>query len=130
MLAFSDRAAQSQPYNGPLLVRYPFRAEALPRNCSLVLEQPEMYASIRVNGRELRFGQGEETPGKNTGTTSKKTPGDVSDGEPAGFYLDRAFRTAEITPLLKKEITRLCWPLISGALCPAATMPMNGTVPK
>ena len=31
---------------------------------------------------------------------------------------------------LKKEITRLCWPLISGALCPAATMPMNGTVPK
>jgi len=102
VLAFSDRAAQSQPYNGPLLVRYPFRAEALPRNCSLVLEQPEMYASIRVNGRELRFGQGEETPGKNTGTTSKKTPGDVSDGEPAGFYLDRAFRTAEITPLLKK----------------------------
>ncbi|MFQ8805265.1 MAG: hypothetical protein ACLR8Y_09460 [Alistipes indistinctus] len=51
VLAFSDLAAQSQPYNGPLLVRYPFRAEALPRNCSLVLEQ----------ARNVRFHPGQRS---------------------------------------------------------------------
>lgn len=61
-------------YDGPMLLRYSFKVEALPLNCSLVVEQPWIYKSISLNGSELRFGE--------------------------DWYTDRYFRTADVSGLL------------------------------
>ncbi len=75
VLAFYERTAR-KPYNGPLMLKFEIKADVLPKNCSLVLEQPGMYKSILVNGQEVKF-------------TGNK------------FYVDATFKTQDITSLLK-----------------------------
>lgn len=77
VLAFYSRTAVSQPYNGPLQLKYEVDIDDLPAACSLAMEQPHMYESITVNGQPVKF---------------------TSDG----FYVDASFRTQPITSLLKK----------------------------
>lgn len=76
VLAFSDRAAQCKPYNGPLQLRYRVQVDEVPRDASLVVEQPEMYTSIRVNGTEVDFGGSD-------------------------FWIDRSFRRQAVGSLLR-----------------------------
>ncbi len=64
-------------YNGPLLLSYDVQIDELPDECNLVLEQPEMYKSIKVNGQEVKF-------------SSNK------------FYIDFSFRMTSAARLLKK----------------------------
>lgn len=66
-------------YNGPLMLLFEFKADYIPSACNLVLEQPEMYSVIEVNGKSVKF-----------------------DGK--SFYRDIAFRTAVISGLLKTGI--------------------------
>jgi hypothetical protein len=63
-------------FNGNLVLLYDFKADTIPSLCKLVLEQPEMYSKIEVNGRQVKFN------GKS-------------------FYRDIAFKTADISGLLK-----------------------------
>lgn len=77
VLAFYSRTAVSEPYDGPLQLKYRIDVDELPAACSLAMEQPRMYESIAVNGRKVEF---------------------TDDG----FYVDASFRTRDITPLLKK----------------------------
>ena len=70
---FNDGAAH---YDGPMLLRYTFETQVLPPDCSLVVEQPWMYREIMVNGQPARFGD--------------------------AWFVDRYFRTADITPYLKE----------------------------
>lgn len=76
VLAFYERSAR-RPYNGPLLLKFEIQVDELPETCSLVMEQPEMYKNIRINGKDVRFTE-------------------------TGFYVDATFRTQNISTLLKK----------------------------
>ena len=76
VLAFYDRSAR-KGYNGPLRFKFEIQIDELPENCSLVLEQPEMYNNIQVNGKDVKY----------TGT---------------GYYVDATFKTQPIASLLKK----------------------------
>lgn len=42
-------------YNGPLILAYDFNVDAIPSLCNLVLEQPEMYSKIEINGQRMNF---------------------------------------------------------------------------
>ena len=66
-------------FNGPLVLLFDFKADTIPSACNLVLEQPEMYSGIEVNGRPVKF-----------------------DGK--SFYRDISFKTADISGLLKTGI--------------------------
>ena len=76
VLALYDRFAQSVPYNGPLQLKYELEIADVPAACNLVVEQPEMYTSITVNGKKVTF-----------------------DGK--DYYTDSTFRTTDINGLLK-----------------------------
>ena len=76
VLAFYERSARRR-FNGLLLMKFDIQIDELPENCSLVMEQPEMYKSIQVNGKEVKYTE-------------------------TGFYLDATFRKQQITSLLKK----------------------------
>ena len=45
----------AQNYNGPLKLRYEADVKAIPTKTNLVVEQPEIYKSIKVNGRDIAF---------------------------------------------------------------------------
>ncbi len=62
-------------YNGSLILAFDFNADTIFRDCNLVLEQPEMYSGIEVNGKRVMF-----------------------DGN--SFYRDIAFKTTGIGDLL------------------------------
>ncbi|HAM11017.1 MAG: hypothetical protein A2X05_05425 [Bacteroidetes bacterium GWE2_41_25] len=64
-------------YNGPLILSYDFRVESVPSSCRLVLEQPEMYTKIEINGQRVNF-----------------------DGK--AFYRDISFKSAPADNMLKK----------------------------
>jgi len=55
VLAIYDRFAQSTPYNGPLQLKFEPEIADVPAACKLVVEQPEMYTSIAVNGKKVSF---------------------------------------------------------------------------
>jgi hypothetical protein len=76
VLAFYERSAQ-RPYKGPLMLKFEVQVDELPENCSLVMEQPEMYTTIQLNGKEVKYTE-------------------------TGFYIDAAFKTQSVLPLLKK----------------------------
>ncbi|MEK6794672.1 MAG: glycosyl hydrolase [Spirochaetota bacterium] len=46
-----------QVYNGTLMLAFDVAVETTPKNCALVIEQPEMYTSITVNGSTVAFGK-------------------------------------------------------------------------
>lgn len=64
-------------YYGNLTLRYSIEIKDNPSNCKFVLEQPEMYNSIKVNGKPYTF---------NTN----------------GFFVDHTFKTSDISGQLKK----------------------------
>lgn len=75
VLAIHDRFALGTPYHGKLLLKYAADIRDLPVSCRLVVEQPEMYFSIKINGQQVSF----------AGSAS---------------YLDASFRSQDITGLL------------------------------
>ncbi len=76
VLAFYDRCAQKAAYNGELKLKFEPEVTDVPLSCKLVVEQPEMYDSIAVNGKPVDF-------------------------KGSGFYRDIVFRAADINGLLK-----------------------------
>lgn len=76
VLALHDRFALSKPYNGELRLKYEAEVADVPKNCRLVVEQPEMYASITVNGTTVAF-------------------------KDDAFYKDSALRSQDISGLLR-----------------------------
>ena len=66
-------------FNGPLILRFDFAADTIPSACNLVLEQPEMYSRIELNGKPVVF-------------DSKM------------FYRDISFRCAEISGLVERGV--------------------------
>ncbi|MEN6497023.1 MAG: glycosyl hydrolase [Thermoguttaceae bacterium] len=55
VLAIYDRFAQSTPYKGELKLKFEPEITDVPSACKLVVEQPEMYTSITVNGKQVVF---------------------------------------------------------------------------
>lgn len=66
-----------QKYYGDLIINYEVRVDDIPASCKLVLEQPKMYKSIKINGKNFQF-------------------------KADGFYIDHTFKTADISEILKK----------------------------
>jgi hypothetical protein len=64
-------------FNGPLILAFDLSVESVPSSCNLVLEQPEMYSKIEINGKSVKF-----------------------DGK--AFYRDMSFKSAPAVGLLKK----------------------------
>ena len=69
----------SEQYRGPLILLFDFIAEAVPSSCNLVLEQPEMFSKIEINGQLVN----------DYGKT---------------FYRDMSFKSAPVGNLLKKGV--------------------------
>jgi hypothetical protein len=76
VLGLHERFTRDQ-YNGPLALDFEFNVVTEPKSCSLVLEQPEMYKGIEVNGSTVAL-----------------------DGK--SFYRDHSFISSSVTGLLKK----------------------------
>ena len=55
VLAIYKRFEQDLDYDGPLQLRFTFDVQTLPARCSLAVEQPWMYKSITVNGKDAVF---------------------------------------------------------------------------
>ncbi|QMV43982.1 glycosyl hydrolase family 2 protein [Cohnella cholangitidis] len=66
-------------YTGSLLLEYEFDIQHMPRHCAVVIEQPELFKSITVNGMPYEFAD-------------------------AGPYVDNAFRTSDIVSFLHPGI--------------------------
>ena len=67
----------TKQFNGPLILSFDFNAESVPASCNLVLEQPEMYSNIEINGQKVIF--------------NGKT-----------FYRDMSFKSGPADNMLKK----------------------------
>jgi len=67
----------SQKYKGNLQLRYVVQVDEIPMNCRLVLEQPNLFKTLKINGEPYTF----------------KTD---------GFYTDHQFKTSKINGRLKK----------------------------
>lgn len=74
VIAIFSRLSEHK-YKGPLTLRYPVLIEEIPSRCRLVLEQPGLFHSLKINGREFTFS------------------GD-------GHFIDHQFISADITPFL------------------------------
>jgi hypothetical protein len=75
VLALYDRCAQSKPYNGQLKLKFEPHVTDVPASCKLVVEQPEMYSAVTVNGKPVSFAD-------------------------SGYYRDIVFRAQDINGLL------------------------------
>jgi hypothetical protein len=71
-----------QPYQGDLVLRYEWMAVDMPENLQLVVEQPAMYKSIRLNGVDLSFS-----------------------GE--GYFVDRSFLTAPVPEGMRPGLNQI-----------------------
>lgn len=58
VLGIHERLTKSR-YNGPLVLIFDFKTDFLPSTCNLVLEQPEMYSKIEINGKSVKFNSDE-----------------------------------------------------------------------
>lgn len=66
-----------QSYSGPLFLSFEFEAAQIPTSCSLVLEQPDLFDKIIING----------------------TPYNFTDN---GYFVDQYFRKSNISTLVKQ----------------------------
>jgi hypothetical protein len=73
VIGIHDRFIKDK-FNGPLILAFDFKVDSLPASCNLVLEQPEMYSKIEINGIPVTF-------------------------EGPGFYRDMSFRTTKLSGL-------------------------------
>ena len=64
-------------FNGSLILAFDFKTDALPSSCSMVLEQPEMFSKIELNGMPVNYNGME-------------------------FYRDMSFKTTDVTPAIQK----------------------------
>ena len=64
-------------YNGDLILSYPVNIDVVPQRAGIVVEQPEMYSSITLNGNPLNF-------------------------DHSRFYIDHSFPVANASGMLKK----------------------------
>ncbi len=71
-----------QRWSGPLQLAFDLTVEVLPAAAALVVEQPEMYRSITVNGQPADFGGG-------------------------AYYRDLTFRQAEVTGALRPGLNTI-----------------------
>jgi hypothetical protein len=69
-------------FNGPLILTFDFSVETVPSLCNIVLEQPELYSKIEMNGQAVNF-----------------------DGK--SFYRDMSFKSAPATALIKKGVNNI-----------------------
>lgn len=68
---------RNQAYHGSLVLEFSFEATEIPQQCSIVLEQPNLYRSISINGQSYPF-------------------------QDEGSYRDIAFRKSDVTSYLNK----------------------------
>ena len=88
-------------YSGPLALDYEIEIETVPAECSLVLEHPEMYGVVSVNGRPVSF-----------------------DGQ--AYYRDKSFRRTDVGPLLKAGMNTICLELDFVPPAPASPTQVAG----
>jgi len=72
----------AQQFTGNLQLRFQVQTDAIPIKCKLVLEQPNMYKTIQINGTDYSF-------------------------QTDGFYVDHQFKTSEVTGLLQKGLNTI-----------------------
>lgn len=99
VIGIHDRFTEKH-FNGPLVLLFDFKADTIPSACSLVLEQPEMYSRIEVNGRLVKV-----------------------DGK--SFYRDISFKTSDISGLLKTGINSIALLLDYSAPVPESRDPFK-----
>ena len=75
VLGIHKRFEQTQ-FSGPLVLAFNVQVDIAPSQCGLVIEQPEMYTSVAVNGTPVSFAD-------------------------SSFYCDQTFRKTNVTSLLK-----------------------------
>jgi len=68
----------SKKYNGNLILEYPVQIQNIPKNCKLVVEDPDMFNTIQMNNKAVTFNKND-------------------------FFLDHSFPTATVNSLLKKN---------------------------
>ncbi len=68
---------EAEAYSGPLTLKYPVQISVIPGSCRLVIEEPGIYRSVKVNGLDLAFADKD-------------------------WWLDQGFRSTDITALLKE----------------------------
>ncbi|HUX97463.1 MAG TPA: glycosyl hydrolase [Bacteroidales bacterium] len=81
VIGIYERFTKSR-FNGPLILLIDFSVETVPSSCSLVLEQPDMWSKIEINGQPVRF-----------------------DGKT--FYRDMSFKPSQVTDLLKEGVNTI-----------------------
>ncbi len=74
ILGIHKRFEETQ-YSGPLVLAFEVNVDITPSQCHLVLEQPEMYTNISINGAPVSFAD-------------------------SGYYCDLTFRKTDVTPYL------------------------------
>ncbi|MCP4314435.1 MAG: hypothetical protein GY790_24535 [Bacteroidetes bacterium] len=73
---------EGQGLNAPMQLAFEVNVQALPSGCDLVVEQPEMYSRISINGREVDFAGND-------------------------IYRDIAFRRSGVASLLKEGLNTI-----------------------
>jgi hypothetical protein len=81
IIGIHQRFTEKQ-YNGPLILSVDFTVDELSAAINLVLEQPEMFTAIKVNGAEVKF-----------------------DGKT--FYRDMTFKSAPVTDAVRKGVNNI-----------------------
>lgn len=75
VIGIHERFTETQ-YRGPLQLAFDVQVDQIPKQCSLVVEQPSMYDRVAVNGQDVSFSD-------------------------SSHYIDKAFRAADISGLIK-----------------------------
>lgn len=94
VIGIHERFTRDQ-YKGPLTMAFDVQIDQAPAQCSLVLEQPEMYSQVQVNGQAVSFAGSD-------------------------FYRDNTFRRTDVSKLLKAGVNTVTLSLNYVAPVPAS----------
>ncbi|WP_340114660.1 hypothetical protein [Maribellus mangrovi] len=89
-----------QNYSGSLVLDYTFDVVNVPKNCNLVLEQPDVFWSMNINGQFIEFTD-------------------------QGFFIDRTFRKTNISKWIKQGINIIQFTLEFNAPNPLSADPKS-----
>jgi len=81
VIGIHERFTETQ-YSGPLQLAFDVQVDQVPKQCSLVVEKPDMYDRITVNGQDVSFSG-------------------------SSYYVDPAFRTADVTEFIKAGVNTI-----------------------
>ncbi len=81
VIGISERFTKDK-FNGPLILLFDFSVKKIPSSCSLVLEQPDMWSKIEINGHQVNYNGN-------------------------SFYRDISFKTSPVTDLLKNGLNSI-----------------------